>query len=158
MVISLKNKLNEQENILTIMKEEYVYTENSLKAIIKEKDEQLDSVRKELEYLKSERNDNFHQMQYLMKDNKFAMFNVRGNKKPIHSHQNSITSMASVSTHYDDRYVDKINSEKLVLEKQLVECKLNYAETAAKFGELEDEFEKVKRRCEVVYYFMLDLC
>jgi hypothetical protein len=72
----------------------------------------------------------------------------------MHSHQNSITSVSSMSTYHDDKIFEKINNEKIQLEKQLIEYKYKYAETASKLNELEGEFEKLKIKYEVIHRFL----
>ncbi len=67
----------------------------------------------------------------------------------MHSHQNSVTSISSVSTYHDDKTLEKINMEKSALEKQLVEYKYRYVENEAKLNDLEGEFEKLKIRNHV---------
>lgn len=131
-------------------------TEQELLRQLSDKDQALDNLRRELDLAKCEINENKYQMQTIYKEieykNKFAVFNLRAqnNKKMMHSHQNSISSLTSISTNcHDDKYIEIINSEKLQIEKQLVEYKLRYAETASKLNELEDEFDKVKTKNEV---------
>ena len=67
----------------------------------------------------------------------------------MHSHQNSVTSISSMSTYHDDKILEKLNNEKNVLEKQLVEFKYKYVENEAKLNELEGEYEKLKIRNQV---------
>lgn len=62
--------------------------------------------------------------------------------------------MSSLSTYHDDKQIDKINNEKLIIEKQLVEYKFKYAETSAKLNELEGEFEKLHLNFNVTSYFI----
>ncbi len=69
----------------------------------------------------------------------------------MHSHQNSVTSISSMSTYHDDKILEKLNNEKNVLEKQLVEFKYKYVENEAKLNELEGEYEKLKIRNQVKY-------
>jgi hypothetical protein len=67
----------------------------------------------------------------------------------MHSHQNSVTSISSMSTYHDDKILEKLNNEKNVLEKQLVEFKYRYVENEAKLNELEGEYDKLKMRNQV---------
>ena len=60
-----------------------------------------------------------------------------------------MTSISSMSTYHDDKILEKLNNEKNVLEKQLVEFKYKYVENEAKLNELEGEYEKLKIRNQV---------
>jgi hypothetical protein len=71
----------------------------------------------------------------------------------MHSHQNSVTSISSLSTYHDDKILEKLNMEKSALEKQLVEYKYKYVENEAKLNDLEGEFEKLKIRNQVSCIF-----
>jgi hypothetical protein len=59
-----------------------------------------------------------------------------------------------LSTYHDDRE-NKLNSEKLIIEKQLVEYKFKYAETAARLNDLEGEFEKMRNKCKVYSIYII---
>ena len=69
----------------------------------------------------------------------------------MHSHQNSLTSMSSLSTYHDEKIFEKLNNEKLFLEKQLVECKINCADVSSKLNELETEYDKTIKKVQVFY-------
>lgn len=139
--------------MLRTIQDDFEKSEKSLKIQIREKEGTIDNLKRELDYMKFERNESHNQMQNLLQDNsknKFALFNTRAIKK-LNSHQNSMSSVSTMNTFQEDKdkVFEKINNEKAFLEKQLVEFKFKFAETAAKLNELEGEYDRVRRKCDV---------
>jgi hypothetical protein len=60
----------------------------------------------------------------------------------MHSHQSSITSISSLSTHHDEKMLEKLSVEKNNIEKQLIEQKFQFTEILAKLNDLEGQYEK----------------
>lgn len=69
----------------------------------------------------------------------------------MHSHQNSISSMSSLSTYHDEKYIEKLNQEKNNFEKQYVELKFEYAEILSKLNDLESQYDKILIQNKVLY-------
>jgi hypothetical protein len=61
----------------------------------------------------------------------------------MHSHHSSITSISSLSTHHDEKILEKLNVEKNNMEKQLIESKFQFTEILAKLNDLERQYEKI---------------
>jgi hypothetical protein len=147
---TLRDKLKEKENLLNNMKYEFKSSENYLKNEIKAKDLMIDSLRKELDYLKNEKI-NFER-------GKFAQFNPRMRK--LNSHQDSMMSISSLSTFHEDgntrdKIIDSLTTEKICLEKQLLDTKCKLADTEFQFSELESAYLKTKKNSEVTIYQLL---
>jgi hypothetical protein len=60
--------------------------------------------------------------------------------------------MASISTnHHDDKHIEILNNEKNLLEKQLTDYKLRYAEANARLIEVEEEIISLKKENSVIF-------
>lgn len=162
-----KIKLLEKENLLNSIKTEHINVETILQKQLKEKDSLIICLQKELEQLKNERNDSKQQIQNIIKDNKFAVFNNRTGSnnykikkllvnKKLNSHQASITSMASISTNnFEDKHIEILTNEKNLIEKQLIDYKLRYAESNSKLTEVEEENIALKKTNSVKLKFKI---
>jgi hypothetical protein len=76
-----KIKLAEKDNLLNSLKAEHINIETSLKKQLLEKEYLISALQKDIELLKSERHDNKQQIQNIIKENKFAVFNSRTGSK-----------------------------------------------------------------------------
>lgn len=70
-------QLEEKNKIYLSLKNEYEESERDYKNRLIIKDELIQSLRKELELIKLERNDKIGQMHGIYRENKFAKFNFR---------------------------------------------------------------------------------
>jgi hypothetical protein len=81
----LKLKIEEKENLLKKLQEEYSDSEKYFNTVLKEKDFVIENLKRELEIVKCEKNENYNKMQNLFKEmgvnvnneSKFAIFNRR---------------------------------------------------------------------------------